>query len=260
MIGLPRSCRRTGGPRTAIVALVVLLCAVCEPAAATEARSARAAPTAARVPRLEAFVTEAAARFNLPVRWIRLVLQAESAGDPHAVSRAGAMGLMQIMPATWAELRARHDLGTDPYDPRDNILAGAAYLRAMLDRFGTPGFLAAYNAGPERYAAHLATGRPLPRETRAYLAALAPRLGEPAAPVPLAGPPTLIADWRDASIFVVRGKHGPDTGLTPDPAAAFDFRAEGPLAPTGVGASPAGRPVLWSAPMGPQMGRRSGPR
>ena len=72
------------------------------------------------------------------------------------------MGLMQIMPKTYAELRARHRLGPDAYDPRDNILAGAAYLREMLDRYGSPGFLAAYNAGPLRYDQHLATGRPLP--------------------------------------------------------------------------------------------------
>ena len=70
------------------------------------------------------------------------------------------MGLMQIMPDTWTELRTRHRLGRDPYDPRDNILAGAAYLREMHDRYGSPGFLAAYNAGPGRYEDYLA-GRPL---------------------------------------------------------------------------------------------------
>jgi soluble lytic murein transglycosylase-like protein len=75
------------------------------------------------------------------------------------------MGLMQIMPLTRSELRARYDLGVDPYDPRDNILAGAAYLRELYQRFGTPGFLAAYNAGPTRYESHLATGRSLPDET-----------------------------------------------------------------------------------------------
>ena len=50
------------------------------------------------------------------------------------------MGLMQIMPKTYAELRARHQLGADAYNPRDNILAGAAYLREMLDRYGSPDF------------------------------------------------------------------------------------------------------------------------
>ena len=74
------------------------------------------------------------------------------------------MGLMQIMPKTYAGLRARHHLGADAYNPRDNILAGAAYLREMLDRYGSLGFLAAYNAGPARYDEHLATGRPLPSD------------------------------------------------------------------------------------------------
>ena len=87
-------------------------------------------------------------------------------------SRAGAMGLMQLMPGTWAEMRVKHDLGSDPHDPRDNILAGSAYLRAMYDRFGYPGLFAAYNAGPARYAEHLATGRRLPAETIAYVAAV----------------------------------------------------------------------------------------
>jgi hypothetical protein len=86
------------------------------------------------------------------------------------------MGLTQIMPETWTELRTRYNLGTDPYDPRDNILAGAAYLREMYDRYGAPGFLAAYNAGPGRYENHLATGRPLPDETQDYVAILAPMI------------------------------------------------------------------------------------
>lgn len=57
---------------------------------------------------------------------------------------------MQFMPAAWREPRARYGLGADPCDPRDNILAGATYLPEMHYRFGSPGFLAAYNAGPYR--------------------------------------------------------------------------------------------------------------
>ena len=124
------------------------------------------------------FVAEASQRFGIPVSWIRAVMHAESGEDIHALSPKGAMGLMQIMPATWASLRARHGLGANPYDPRDNILAGAAFLRELHDRYGSPGFLAAYNAGPGRYEDHLATGRPLPDETRAYVAAIAPLIGE----------------------------------------------------------------------------------
>lgn len=120
-------------------------------------------------------IAAASQRFGIPEAWIRAVMRAESAGDRHAVSHRGAMGLMQVMPATWASLRAQHGLGADPFAPQDNILAGTAYLRAMLDRFGSvPLMLAAYNAGPRRVEAHLSTGQPLPAETRAYVAALAP--------------------------------------------------------------------------------------
>src|SRR3546814_7092542 len=93
------------------------------------------------------FVTEAARRFAIPELWIRAVMRVESRGDARAISPKGAIGLMQVMPATWTEMRTRYAIGPDPYDPRDNILAGAAYLREMTDRYGSPGFLASYNAG-----------------------------------------------------------------------------------------------------------------
>ncbi|WP_312015846.1 lytic transglycosylase domain-containing protein [Bradyrhizobium liaoningense] len=82
----------------------------------------------------EHFIGEAAQRFVIPVQWIQSILRIESDGDAHAKSGKGAIGLMQIMPATWAEFRQRYDLGNDPYDPHDNILAGAAYLRELFDR------------------------------------------------------------------------------------------------------------------------------
>jgi hypothetical protein len=121
-------------------------------------------------------IEEASRRFAIPRRWIRAVMTVESAGDARARSPKRAMGLMQIMPETWADLRMRHHFGNNPYDPHDNILAGAAYLRELHDRYGLPGFLAAYNAGPGRYEQYLA-GRPLPAETRAYVATLAPLFG-----------------------------------------------------------------------------------
>jgi hypothetical protein len=125
---------------------------------------------------IASFVAEASQRFAIPERWIRAIMRAESGGNPQARSPKGAVGLMQIMPGTWAELRARYGLGADPYDPRDNVLAGTAYLRELHDRYGQPGFLAAYNAGPGRYEHHLATGRALPEETQAYIAAVTPML------------------------------------------------------------------------------------
>jgi hypothetical protein len=129
-------------------------------------------------------IKEAAKRFAIPERLLRAVMHVESVGDVHAVSSKGAMGLMQIMPATWEELRAKYRLGDDPYQPRDNIFAGAAYLREMLDRFGRNGFLAAYNAGPGRYEEHLVTGRPLPRETIDYVRKLAPLING-SVPIPM---------------------------------------------------------------------------
>jgi hypothetical protein len=96
---------------------------------------------------------------------------------------------MQIMPDSWAELRVRYALGSDPFDPQDKILAGTAYLREMLDRFGSEGFLAAYNAGLQRYEEHLGTGRPLPGETQIYVARIAAltQIARGEAPVFVAG-------------------------------------------------------------------------
>lgn len=155
--------------RTVIVAAVCVLSLPAHPepvpGAASDHRS-----------RYEPIVTEAAERFAIPPIWIRAVMDVESHGDAHALSSKGAIGLMQVMPKTYDALRVRYALGGDPYDPHDNIMAGAAYLREMFDRFGASGFLAAYNAGPERYQDYLTTARPLPLETRAYVARLAVRL------------------------------------------------------------------------------------
>jgi len=137
-----------------------------------------AVATDAALDRWQEFIAEASRRFGVSEVWIRAVMQAESGGRAMLggrpiTSRAGAMGLMQVMPDTYEEMRRAHGLGPNPYDPRDNILAGTAYLRAMYDRYGYPGLFAAYNAGPERFDEHLHDGRPLPAETRAYLATIA---------------------------------------------------------------------------------------
>ena len=156
------------------------------------------------------FIREASQRYGVPEQWIREVMMQESAGQAYLdgqpiTSPAGAVGLMQVMPATYAILRQRYGLGPDPSDPHDNIMAGTAYLREMWDRYGDVGaMLAAYNAGPGRYDDHRSTGRALPAETRAYVAALVPALGGAAAPetsVRRSDPPP---DWREAAIFVVR--------------------------------------------------------
>jgi hypothetical protein len=133
--------------------------------------------TTARLQSLQPFIDEASVRFGVPEVWIRGVISAESGGQTTVngqpiTSPAGAIGPMQVMPRTYDELRLRYGLGPDPADPEQNILAGAAYLKELYDRFGRAGMFAAYNVGPERYRAYLDGDLPLPEETRTYLAAL----------------------------------------------------------------------------------------
>jgi hypothetical protein len=148
----------------------------CIPATAQTSSVDPSASTLPPTEPVDALVDEASRRFSIPALWIRSVMQVESRDNAQALSPKGAMGLMQIMPETYTALRQELGLGADPYQPRDNIMAGAAYLREMLELYGTSGFLAAYNAGPARYAEHLATGEPLPEETQIYLSRLAPML------------------------------------------------------------------------------------
>lgn len=205
--------------------VLLLLSGLTVAATPSLAALAQQAPLAAPVPHdpFAAHIAEAAARFELPEHWIAAVLQAESAGDPRAVSRVGAMGLMQVMPDTWAELRARHRLGPDPFDLRDNIHAGAAYLREMLDRYGDVGaMLAAYNAGPGRYDEYLVSGRNLPAETRAYVAALAPILGAEPLSFSAASTPSAPPDWRAAPLFVRPSSDGFDTAPASDAVPSID--------------------------------------
>jgi soluble lytic murein transglycosylase-like protein len=134
-----------------------------------------AAPARAQpIDRWAGEIAEASARFAVPEIWIRRVIRAESGGQTMLNGRrirspAGAMGLMQLMPGTWRDMRDAYGLGPDPDDPHDNILAGTAYLRLLYERFGYPGLYGAYNAGPARYADHIAGRRRLPSETLAYL-------------------------------------------------------------------------------------------
>lgn len=149
-------------------------------------------------------VAQASLRFGIPEAWIYAVIRVESAGRVRAVSSAGAIGLMQLMPGTWARQRTRFALGPDPFDPRDNIIAGTSYLREMHDRYGAVGFLAAYNAGPRRYEDWRDRGRALPAETRAYVAKLALLLqpGSASAVMPEAARPRPVrVSWTEAALF-----------------------------------------------------------
>ncbi len=122
------------------------------------------------------YIVEASRRFDVPESWIRAVMHQESDGQEFAVSVPGAMGLMQIMPFTYDLMHDQYGLGDDPYDPHNNILAGVAYIRQMYDIYGSPGFLAAYNAGPGRLDDFLTRNRPLPAETRHYVASIGPQI------------------------------------------------------------------------------------
>lgn len=203
-----------GAPvRCALLLLAGLLASAMPGGAVAQPQSAERAATSDPY---AAHIAEASQRFGVPVAWIRAVLRAESAGNPRAISSASAMGLMQIMPATWAELRVRHRLGGDVYDPRDNILAGTAYLRELHDRYGSvTAMLAAYNAGPGRYEASF-SGRPLPAETRTYVASIAPIIDGGATVIPVAvaaaDPPT----WTRSPLFIAQ----PDRRPAADPVQA----------------------------------------
>jgi hypothetical protein len=187
--------------RTVFLAVVISLMSV--PVAALHAQGIPVSVSGDANP-YAASIAEAVQRFDIPATWIRAVMGAESGGDTGAISAKGARGLMQIMPATWADLRARYGLGRDPFDVHDNILAGAAFLREMHDRYGSPGFLAAYNAGPGRYEDYRDRQRPLPPETRAYVAGLLPLIGQGSAD---SLPPVSHSDplfWTHAPIFAVQ--------------------------------------------------------
>lgn len=158
-----------------------------------------------------AHIAEAARRFGIPATWIRAVMRIESRGDRRAVSPKGALGLMQLMPETWANMRIRYGLGRDPFDPHDNILAGAAFLRQLHDRYGSPGFLAAYNAGPGRYEDYRDRHRPLPAETIAYVAAIVPFVDAERTTAPLLLASSEPFSWTQAPLFVVRADSPPTT-------------------------------------------------
>ena len=151
---------------------------------------------------IAAYVAEASQRFGIPEAWIRAVMRVESAGEVGVTSSAGAMGLMQVMPQTYDTIRARLGLGANAYDPHDNIMAGAAFLRDMHDRYGDAGFLAAYNAGPARYEEFRAGGRALPSETILYMARLGPMLGLEGGVALAVNVPSVVATLEAAQIFV----------------------------------------------------------
>lgn len=184
---------------------------------------ALAIPAAADPPcstdRWEPFIARAAVRSSVEPEWIRAIMRAESAGcefmnGQPTTSSAGAMGLMQLMPLTWEQQRQRQSLGSNPHDPHDNILAAAGYLRELLDRYGTSGFIAAYHAGPGRYDAFLAEGRALPASTLKYVARVRRYLAEPNDRI-ITRPVTKPSSNR--SLFVTLRNESNDSASTEEP-------------------------------------------
>jgi len=184
-----RSCRR---------ALMLAVCAVftvavpalAQPHPKTPAPAVRAglagklsAGTSALTARWTPFIKEASKRFGIAEDWINAVMRMESGGHTRSAdgtpikSRAGAMGLMQLMPETYRDMQHEYGLGQDPYDPHDNVIAGAAYLHTLYQKFGFPKMFAAYNAGPATVDANSAGVRDLPDETRNYVRGIANILG-----------------------------------------------------------------------------------
>jgi hypothetical protein len=216
------ACRNGGCCAVLSSMMVALIACMTIVAAATSAAAdppqPRRVATVATSDPWAAHIAEAAQRFTVPERWIRAVMAVESAGDRTARSPKGAIGLMQIMPRTWDELHARYALDSDPWQPRANILAGAAYLREMHDRYGSiAAMLAAYNAGPRRYDDHLASGRALPAETVAYVAKIAPMIDGNIPVMRLAGIASR-ASWSRAPLFAGRSiGHSDDGSAAADP-------------------------------------------
>jgi len=231
---------RRSGVGSAVALAVVLLFGGFVPGAAMA--QDLPAPRSAAAHSYAGPVADAARRFGIPEAWIWAVMRVESGGNSRAVSHAGAMGLMQIMPATWGVLRARYGLGADPFDVRDNIMAGAAYLREMHDRYGNASaMLAAYNAGPGRYDDYLSRGRPLPPETVGYLAQLAPIAGTPGTPeVAVTASPDPFA-WRRAALFVRTASVASEavSGRSDGEESASEPPTDGPKSGNGRAVAPA---------------------
>ncbi len=188
------------------------------------------------------WIRDASRRFDVPDLWIREVMRQESGGRPGATSRVGAMGLMQVMPGTYRELAQRYNLGPDPYHPYDNLQAGAAYIREMYQLYGSPAFLAAYNAGPRRLEDYLWGGRGLPDETRNYVARVGPRIASTA---PARRAPSEVYAAADIGTSIPRGPRRMDGSTL---VALNEQRSPAPTVQVAQAAAPAP-----AAPAGTQV-------
>jgi membrane-bound lytic murein transglycosylase B len=148
--------------------------------APSEFTKEQAMSSASLIERWTPLIKEASRRFKIAEDWIKAVMRMESGGRTQLedgkpiTSKKGAMGVMQVMPDTYKDMRAQYGLGADPYNPHDNVLAGAAYLHWLYEKYGYPKMFAAYNAGPKTIETD---ERHLPDETRAYVSGIARLLG-----------------------------------------------------------------------------------
>jgi soluble lytic murein transglycosylase-like protein len=169
-------------------------------------------------------VAEASERFDVPEAWIRTVIRHESGGRAFVGGRplrgpGGTIGLMQLSPDTYRVMRERYDLGPDPADPYDNVMAGTALIREMYEEFGAPLFIAAYNCGA-RCAAEIRAGtKPLPVSTRRYMAAMEPTLA-------IASPER--PGWSIRDLEGTPGPRPPGARKPPVRTGPAEARAHGP--------------------------------
>ena len=201
------------------------------------------------------YITEAAAKFDVPERWVREVMRQESGGNLFGrggdliTSGVGAMGLMQVMPATYDELRGRYpDLGSDPFDPHNNITAGTAYIREMYDIYGSPGFLAAYNAGPGRLDDYLTRSRSLPLETRRYVASIGPRI---AGTFPSTRSPGEQYAMNALPVQIPDGPRYANSGASGVESASYSPAVAAALNPAPAAPLAAAQPIVLSPPSPP---------
>ena len=195
------------------------------------------------------YIVEASGKYDVPEKWVREVMRQESGGRLYEngqliTSSPGAMGLMQVMPATWDELKVRYGLGDDPYEPHDNVMAGTAYIREMYDLYGSPGFLAAYNAGPGRLDDYLSKNRGLPEETRKYVARVGAAIGDTQPvrlssaadslqiPVNIPNGPRYPHSKTGAPVMLADNRNSRSTGYDRGPITASSLPMPPPLAPT----------------------------
>ncbi len=170
---------KTNDPMSFVVSVITEMTGTAAPATNNDDAVAQETMMSATalLHRWDPLIAEASRRFGVPADWIRAVMRVESGGrtmldDKPITSRAGAVGIMQVMPGTYDEMAEQYGLGADRYNPHDNVFAGAAYLRWLHDRYGFPDMFAAYNGGPGTLEANRRGDEELPKETRNYLASV----------------------------------------------------------------------------------------